>query len=148
MSGFALLDLLAELHNPLLGLIAAALIVSAALQRRRRLALLRVAGALTALSVVYATALLDQRLEIWPALGLDYATHIAVALAAATYLTAQAPRLWAIWTASFGGYAWLVVHLRHHTPDDLVSTCLAVGVPLAAAAWWIGRASHGLPVRA
>lgn len=142
MLDYAALDVLADSHNPLLAVVALALIVSAVAQRRGRLALLRLAGVLAALAVVYGFKLADDRLGLWPRFGVDYATHTAVALAAATYLVAQAPRLWAFWIASFAGYTWLVLHQRYHTPADLLSTCAAVAGPLLAAAWWIGRASH------
>jgi hypothetical protein len=146
MIDLAVLDLLADAHNPLLGIIAAALVASAAVQGQWRLTLLRVVGVAAALGAAYGVRAIDQQTGWWSRIGLDYSTQAAVALAAITYLVSQAPRLWAIWIACLAGYLMLLVALGH-TPGDLASTCLAIALPLLPLSWRIGRASHRGPSR-
>ncbi len=127
MPSYETLDAIADLYTPLLALAALAVLLRApgGLQwqvlgaRMARLA----AGAL----VAYGLMFLDNWLQLWPALGMDYSTHTAVALVLAMFIAAHAPnvRLWC--GVSLLAYAALMLVQRYHTAADIVTTALVAG---------------------
>ncbi|AZZ89855.1 hypothetical protein EUZ85_03670 [Hahella sp. KA22] len=125
------LDAIADSYNPLLGLVTLALLAHTLWRRRwaaaGRLALTLFGG----LAIAYTVRWIDYTLDIWPALGMDYSTHSAVAIAITFSLIAAAPR-WGI-PALIGllGYALLMLYQEYHSVADILLTALAIA-PL----WW------------
>ncbi len=81
--------------------------------------------------MAYGLMFLDNRYKVWPALGLDYSTHTAVALGLVILLSFNATKLKALWCGSFAAYVLLMLYQRYHTIADIVTTALAVGAPTA-----------------
>lgn len=131
MPSYETLDLIADAHNPLLGLLWIALVAHALRERRLRTATHRALRGLLCLAVAYGLEYVDLATGLWARLGLDYSTHTAVAVA----LVAT---LWAIsriggWlaVATFALYAPLMVHQGYHGIGDILGTTLAMGLFVA-----------------
>ncbi len=123
------LDAVADSVNP--ALLAVTLVVPWAPGVRGKLRPIRwiVATAL-ALGVVYSLRFIDEKLGLWPAWGLDYSTHSALAIALVT-LWLFASKTWAaLGFCIFTSYAILMVYQHYHTWADILTTALIVG-PLA-----------------
>ena len=88
------------------------------------------------LTGVYGVYFIDQRLSLWPAIGWDYSTHMALWAGLAFALPAS--RRWR--PLSLTGtvlYAVLMMHLQYHTAADLISTLCALVI-----IWGLWRVFH------
>lgn len=83
-----------------------------------RLAMLFAIG----LVLVYGMMLADNRFGFWRLIGLDYSTHMAIALMLTIVLLVALRRLWLFWTALALAYLALCVHQRYHSVEDIVAT--------------------------
>lgn len=143
MPSYETLDLVADAHNPLLGLLWIALVARAASMRRWRTCVHRAARGLLCLFVAYGLAHVDAQAGLWPRLGLDYSTHAAVAVAmVATLLAISRVAGWAA-VATFALYVPLMLHQGYHGVGDVLSTAAAVGVVVVPPAWRARRAALG-----
>ncbi|ABC27153.1 conserved hypothetical protein [Hahella chejuensis KCTC 2396] len=128
---YEILDAIADSYNPLIGLVTLALLAYTTWRRRwaaaGRLALTLFGG----LAVVYSLQWLDHSLGIWPALGMDYSTHTAVAVVITLSLIAAAPHLRIPALTGLLGYGLLMLYQEYHSVADLLSTALVIA-PL----WW------------
>ena len=108
MLSYETLDTIADAYNPLLVLAVLLTLISALVTAQWRL-LARHSIALCLLfSCAYGFMLLDQQLAIWPAFGLDYSTHTAVAFILMAYLALVTPRWLLVWWLSFLSYLLLM----------------------------------------
>ena len=87
---------------------------------------------IVAIVIVYLVMALDNYLEIWPILNLDYSTHSALSLVFVMYLSSKNKTLLFLSVASFLFYILLMLYQKYHTIADIVSTCVVL-MPL----FWI-----------
>jgi hypothetical protein len=99
----------------------------------------------TLLSVGYAYAMsaLDARFGWWPAAGLDFSTHTALAIALTVSLCAIKPSTWMAWTAALFAYFVLMVYQRYHTWADILTTAVVIAPPLIVGRWRLARHHAG-----
>jgi hypothetical protein len=128
------LDAIADSVNPVLGIIA---LLWPWLRWRSswRHAALSVMVTLLSVAFAYAMSALDGRFGWWPAVGLDFSTHTAIAIALVVSLGAIKPSTWLAWTAILFGYFVLMVYQRYHTWSDIVTTAVVIAPPLVLARW-------------
>lgn len=130
MFSYETLDAIADSYNPVLALASLAFIAASVFRAQWRLVVLRLSAFIVIVFVAYGLMFLDRRLNIWPAFGLDYSTHTAVALGLVLFLSFSIPRWAALWVCSFISYVLLMLYQRYHTITDITTTGLAVGVPM------------------
>jgi len=130
MPDYETLDTIADAYTPLLGGLWLILALSPLVQRQWRLAGMRVAFGLATLAVCYGLMFADKALGLWPAVGLDYSTHSAVAIAAVGILCTLLPRGRAAWLASLFAYFALMRYQRYHSVADILSTTAVVAPPV------------------
>lgn len=123
------LDRIADAFVPAQGVVAL-LLIAVQLPVRR----FRVAGCLfvlfaLGLVLTYGMMFADNRFGFWPAFGLDYSTHAAVALMLTSVLVAALRRFAWLWLGLVLGYLGLCLYQRYHTVADIVTTALYL-VPL------------------
>jgi len=75
---------------------------------------------------IYGVMALDNTMRIWPALGLDYSTHTALALVFVVFFVLQKSIPAIVSVISFILYGWLMVYLNHHSIADILTTALVV----------------------
>ncbi|WP_374402986.1 hypothetical protein [Niveibacterium sp.] len=144
MLDYETLDAIADAYTPLLGGLWLLLAVSPLPRGQWRLAALRIALGLTTLVVCYGLMFADKALGIWPALGLDYSTHSAVAIAAVGILGTLLPRLRPTWIASLLAYFALMLYQRYHSLADIATTAAVIAPPVV---WLCMRfAPHVAPI--
>lgn len=129
----AILDQIADVYTPLLLMIALGVAVARAVGGQRWFWLRLLASAL----LVYGLMFADNRWHWWPALGLDYSTHIAAALALALFIGVglQIRLVWILLGTSLLAYGELMFYLGYHTWRDMGATAAVIGVGL----WLIYR---------
>ncbi len=130
MLSYETLDAIADSYIPSLAVIALVFIAASLFKSQWRQAGLRFAGFAAMVVIAYSLMFLDHRLNIWPAFGLDYSTHTAVALGLVLFHSFTIPRFTYAWIGSLVGYALLMLYQRYHTISDIVTTGIAVGVPM------------------
>jgi hypothetical protein len=98
--------------------------------------------------VAYGFMFLDRRLNIWPAFGLDYSTHTAIALGLVIFLSFNMRKLVTFWIGSLVSYVLLMWYQRYHTIADIATTGVAVGIPIGLIMtylYWSGRTNAANP---
>lgn len=123
------LDRIADAFVPAQVLAVLLLLVVHLVQRRFRLAAQLVALFAAGLVLVYGMMFADNRFGFWPAIGLDYSTHAAIALMLTLVLIVAQRRLWWLWSALLLMYLALSLYQRYHPVADFVTTALYL-VPL------------------
>ena len=131
MPDYDTLDTIADAYTPLLALLWLALTLSPLHTRQWRLATMRVVLGIATLAVCYALMFADKALGIWPAVGLDYSTHSAVAIAFVSIHCTLLPRLRMLWLGSLLAYFALMLYQRYHTVADILSTSAVVAPAVA-----------------
>ena len=144
MTRHAVLALIADLYTPLLALVTLAQVLAPWRHRPWRLMGYRLTILLMLLAVAYGGMLLDNHLHLWPAWGLDYSTHTAVALVLVLFLTWQRPRLGLLLWPSMACYGLLMALLHYHTLADMVTTAVAVTAPCLLILWRVARVDDGI----
>jgi hypothetical protein len=134
----ALLDQIADAYTPLLLVIALGVAIAKAMTGQHWFWLRLVASAL----LVYGLMFADNRWHWWPALGLDYSTHTAAAVALALFIGVglRARLVWVLLGASVLAYGELMYYLGYHTWLDMGATAAVIGAGL----WLIYRLPHHL----
>ncbi|HEY8941947.1 MAG TPA: hypothetical protein VIM59_17260 [Cellvibrio sp.] len=85
-------------------------------------------GFLSGLLVMsYGLMFFDNAVHLWPALGLDYSTHTAVALSLVFALCVSFPSQWKVFVISILLYALLMLYQRYHSILDIISTSVVIG---------------------
>jgi len=134
MFSYETLDAIADSINPTLGLVGL-LVPWATSKRNSRRALVLNGLMLVAVGIAYAMQGFDSALGVWPHVGLDFSTHTAVFVAIASSLW-QHRTVWRWIVAVLGAsYATLMVAQSYHSWLDILSTGLAILVPLLLL-WW------------
>ena len=105
------------------------------------------ARTLASVVVVYAVMYTDNRLGLWPRLGLDYSTHTAFAVAIITSLAVVSFRWLFFLIPCLIGYAGLMLYLGYHTMVDILTTALVIA-PVTWGIHRIGRADKPAGVNA
>lgn len=100
-----------------------------------RPAALNVTITLLSVGFCYALSALDGKFGWWPAVGLDFSTHTALAIALTVSLSSIKPSTWMAWTAILLGYFVLMVYQRYHTWADIGTTAVIIAPPLILARW-------------
>lgn len=88
------------------------------------------------LAIAWGMMFADQLWAIWPAWGLDYSTHTAIALAFVIGFCVTGSHQSPCWVTSLVLYATLMMALDYHSLADIVSTAAAVGTPMLALGHW------------
>ena len=130
LPSYETLDAIADSYIPALALISLAVIAADAFRVQWRLVSLRIFAFLGIALIAYSLMFLDGRLDIWPAFGLDYSTHTAVASGLVLFLSFCVPRWTVFWIFSLISYALLMLYQRYHTIADIITTGLAVSIPM------------------
>lgn len=139
MPSYETLDAIADAYNPLLALISLLLIAARLFKAQWKPAGRGMAGFIAVALVAYGLMFLDRFLGIWPAFGLDYSTHTATSLGLVLLLSLEARKLATLWAVSLACYFILMVYQRYHTVSDIVTTTLAVGIPLGLILLYLNR---------
>jgi hypothetical protein len=130
VSTYEILDWIADLVNPVLGIVALTLPWLRRPARVRQNALID-ALTLAAVAIAYCGQALDAAFHTWPRMGLDYSTHTAVFVASASSVW-QHGRGWRLAAIGVGtGYAALMLLQKYHSLLDIASTAAAVLPPIA-----------------
>lgn len=142
------LDTIADSVNP--GLVCLALIcpwLSRVTLRNQGSAWYFWARTLASVVVVYAIMYTDNRVGLWPRLGLDYSTHTAFAVAIITSLAVVSFRWLFFLIPCLIGYAGLMLYLGYHTMADILTTAVVIA-PITWRIHRIGRADKPAGVNA
>lgn len=134
----AVLDQIADAYTPMLLVIALGVATVKVINGQRWFWLYLVASAL----LVYGLMFADNRWHWWPALGLDYSTHTAAALALAIFIGVglSTRPVWILLGTSVLAYGELMFYLGYHTWLDMGATAAVI----AAGLWLIYRAPLSL----
>lgn len=136
MPSYETLDAIADSYNPLLLVISIGVIGIALYTRRWRLALMMALTIVVGAAIAYSVEYFDHALQIWPRFGLDYSTHTAAAVVLVVFLSMNARRLIVLWIGSLFAYFGLMLYQHYHTVGDILTTLLAVIVPIVLATWY------------
>lgn len=147
MPSFETLDAIADAYTPLLGVLSIAVIAVGGFRKQWRLTGRRLLVFAVALVLTYGLMILDARYQLWPALGLDYSTHTALALTLAIFLAMSTPRLKSVWYGSLVCYVLLMLYQGYHSLADILATAVVVGIPMVAAAQALLRPSGALQLQ-
>lgn len=128
MSSYETLDAIADAYTPLLALAGFALLLRPLFALRWQVLGIRLSRLAAGALVAYGLMFVDNRLLLWPAMGLDYSTHTAVALVLVMFLSAHMARARRLCWISLFAYALLMLYQRYHTIADIVTTAAVVGM--------------------
>lgn len=128
MPDYETLDNIADAYVPLLALLSLfSLSRTAYLSRWRQLAT-DTALFVSILLIAYGLMFLDNYLGIWPAFGLDYSTHTAVALALVIFLMSSTKHYSAYLLGSLVLYFLLMLYQGYHSLADILTTAVVVSL--------------------
>lgn len=137
MPSYETLDAIADSYNPLLLVISIGVIGIALYTRRWRLASMMALTIVVGAAIAYGVEYFDRALQIWSRFGLDYSTHTATAVVLVVFLSMNARRLIVLWIGSLLAYFSLMLYQRYHTVGDILTTLLAVLVPVMLSTWYL-----------
>jgi len=131
MLDYQTLDTIADAYTPLLALVCLGLLTKAGYQKQ--FSQLKILGlfVIYSLLVSYGIMVWDNQFNMWPALGLDYSTHTAVAFSLMASLCLMHKPLSKYWVTSLFLYGALMKYQNYHSYADMLSTALVVAVFLA-----------------
>lgn len=144
MLSYETLDAIADGYTPLLAIISLILIGSTALRLQWRFMAQQVLAFSALLGIVYGFMFVDRRLGLWSVFGLDYSTHTALALGLVVFICSSASNTRVFYMVSFIGYVFLMLYQHYHTLSDIVTTGIAVGVPMALVMAYLYRGVNRL----
>lgn len=121
---------MADVFNPALTLLALAAPRLRGTWRGWLPALRYVVAGLAGLGLIYGVAALDAHFGLWPAVGLDYSTHMAYAVSLATTIICWDRRWRTLLAVAICGHALLMIVLGFHSPEDLATTAV-IATPAA-----------------
>ncbi|HWV16581.1 MAG TPA: hypothetical protein VN030_14200 [Cellvibrio sp.] len=122
------LDTIADAYIPLLLLIALlTMAIRSAKNKSTIAANLQILGSLLLLCAgAYGLMFIDQRLGLWPSVGLDYSTHTAIAVVLVYVLLLLFPGARLFTGASLAIYAGLMIYQGYHSLSDILSTGIVI----------------------
>lgn len=129
MTLYSLLDVLCDLVNPVLVLVAVYHVVIAGLRNRLSTVLPLVVTATAGLSLIYGLLFVDHLTGLWGRAGLDYSTHTAFAMvmcAALNRVIVNKYTMWLILTV----YLLLMLIQGYHSVSDLLATGSLIALAL------------------
>jgi len=94
------------------------------------------------LAIVYAVRALDARFGIWAAIGADYSTHTAYAVALALCLACWSRRWRWPMAVVLLGYAGLILVVGYHSFRDVVTSAAVAGLTAGAVCFVLGDRSR------
>ncbi|MEH6345385.1 MAG: hypothetical protein V7785_09890 [Bermanella sp.] len=135
MLDYQTLDTIADSYTPLLALLCLGFLAKSAYQKDFSNVKVQGLFIIYALVVSYGIMVWDNQFNVWPALGLDYSTHTAVAfsLVASLCLMFKPFVKWYM-TSLFSSllmYGALMKYQNYHSYTDMLSTALVVAIFLA-----------------
>ncbi len=141
-AAYHLFDGVADAYNPLLALLA--LLAPWLLRPRPAPRLVRYYGAAAlGIGFVYLVRAVDDRLALWPSLGLDYSTHAAFAASLVVSLVALHRRWLAVLVTSLALYFALALFMRYHGVADLLSAGALAAAMTYLIQRWVGGTATG-----
>lgn len=126
MTSHDILDFIADSYIPFLASIAVFYQLQAIQSKQWKRLQLGLASLIAMVAMAYGMMVIDQKIGLWPTLGLDYSTHSAVGLALVLWLTLYARSFSALWTITLLLYYGLIWYLGYHGPADIISTAIAI----------------------
>jgi hypothetical protein len=147
MLSYEILDTIADSVNPTLLVVALIVIGMTMASRRWRLAGMQILSMFAGLFVAYGFMMADNKLKIWPAFGLDYSTHTAVAIVLVAFLTIYVKKLTPIWLGILSAYIVLILYHRYHSLADILATALVVTAPIVLAMWFLRSRAESADAR-
>ena len=138
MLDYHTLDNIADAYTPLLALVCLRLLAKTVFLKQFSQLKLQGLFIIYSLLVSYGIMAWDNKFSIWPALGLDYSTHTAVAFSLVASLCLMSKPLSKWWIASLFTsllmYGALMKYQNYHSYTDMLSTALVVAIFLAPVA--------------
>ncbi len=136
---------IADAYIPLLALASLALIARGAYHSGRKAAVPPLASLTASAAQVYLLMAVDNYVEIYPAFGLDYSTHTAVAWVFMIQLLRSNSNYFNPLMTSLILYAALMVYQGYHTfADILMTSALVVPLLLPLQSWVKGLVARKL----
>jgi hypothetical protein len=135
------LDRIADAYNPILAAVWLLLVCRTFLFRGWRAGLIQTGLGVGTLLIAYGLMWLDNAFGFWPALGLDYSTHTAVAFALGASIFAIARPCRLAVAVTLAAYVLLMLYQQYHSVGDIVSTLLVLAVPVCALAYALQAAA-------
>lgn len=126
------LDAIADLVNPITGLLAIGVALVPIASKAWSISAKRICAFIIGMLVTYGLMILDKKLNIWSIFGLDYSTHTAFALATLLFLSFTLRKYWLLWCSILICYSVLMLYQGYHTIGDISTTALAVGSLIVA----------------
>ncbi len=126
------LDAIADAYIPILAIVSALIIVRETIVYGLCKARINASILLSCSIVAYGLMFLDQWCDFWPAMGLDYSTHTAIAWVFVVFLfdrtktTKYINLLQAFIVLSMGAYIVLMLFQKYHSVLDIVSTSVVM----------------------
>jgi hypothetical protein len=136
------LDRIADAYSPILAAVWLLLVCRAFLILGWRAGLVQTGLGIGTLLIAYGLMWLDNLYRVWPALGLDYSTHTAVAFALATTVFTISRPCRLVVAATFAAYVLLMLYQQYHSIGDIASTLLVLAGPVCALAYALRVAAN------
>ncbi|WP_434139486.1 hypothetical protein [Photobacterium leiognathi] len=118
--------LIADVYTPMIALACFISILRVMLKGSMQQGLIRLGLVILSTIFIYTMMFIDNILHIWPAFGLDYSTHTAIALVFVAYFIVYKSRLMYLMLISMFSYALIMVHLHYHTVADILTTTVFI----------------------
>ncbi|WP_318444772.1 hypothetical protein [Photobacterium leiognathi] len=118
--------LIADVYTPMIALACFISILRLMLKGSMQQGLIRLGLVILSTIFIYTMMFIDNILHIWPAFGLDYSTHTAIALVFVAYFIVYKSRLMYLMLISMFSYALIMVHQHYHTVADILTTTVFI----------------------
>ncbi|WP_318400698.1 hypothetical protein [Photobacterium leiognathi] len=118
--------LIADIYTPVIALVCFISILRLMLKGSMQQGLIRLGLVILSTIFIYTMMFIDNILHIWPAFGLDYSTHTAIALVFVAYFIVYKSRLMYLMLISMFSYALIMVHQHYHTVADILTTTVFI----------------------
>ncbi|WP_060988445.1 hypothetical protein [Photobacterium leiognathi] len=118
--------LIADVYTPMIALACLISILRVMLKSSMQQGLIRLGLVILSTIFIYTMMFIDNILHIWPAFGLDYSTHTAIALVFVAYFIVYKSRLMHLMVISMFSYALIMVHQHYHTVADILTTTVFI----------------------
>ncbi|WP_318477519.1 hypothetical protein [Photobacterium leiognathi] len=118
--------LIADVYTPMIAMACFISILRVMLKGSMQQGLTRLGLVILSTIFIYTMMFIDNILHIWPAFGLDYSTHTAIALVFVAYFIVYKSRLMHLMVISMFSYALIMVHQHYHTVADILTTTVFI----------------------
>ncbi|WP_422767868.1 hypothetical protein ACOX9X_20230 [Photobacterium leiognathi subsp. mandapamensis] len=117
---------IADVYTPMIALACFISILRVMMKGNVQQGFIRLGLVVLSTLFIYGVMFLDNVLHIWPAFGLDYSTHTAIALVFVAYFIVYKSRLMHLMVISMFSYALIMVHQHYHTVADILTTLVFI----------------------